>query len=237
MAGVQPMTFLELVQRLRQEGRGPGASGTPVTVVSQVGDAKDQVDWIADAWLRIQMAKQSWRWLYAEKTVATNTTDRIYDLEDIFPVQADRDRFSHWKPKSFTYKVDSLGTDSERPIAQMLWEDYIRQDYASPQTVQFPTSVIVKPDNSLQILQKVSEVGTLKGRYYKSPQMLTANDDEPEMPARFHMLIVWTALVDHAVGDMSVEQLGRARERIKSLWFQLVNDQTEPVQNYARTLA
>lgn len=237
MSAIQPMTYLDLVRRLRQEGRSTGVSTTPTTVEGTLtGDTRDWADWIAESWHRIQMAKQGWRWMYDDVEIAINTTDRDYDLTDAFPVQADRDRFSYWKWGGCKYKVTSEGLAGERPVPHLLWENHVRADYGTVLTAQRPSRIIIMPDDALRLQEKVSEVGTLTARYYKAPQTLALDEDEPEMPAEFHMLIVWDALVDHAVGDLAQEQLVRAERRRDQLWYQLVNRQLEPVVNYAKTM-
>ncbi len=236
MAGVQPKTFLELARTLRQEGRGPGAAGTPTDTEGQTGDSKDYCDWIAESWIRIQMEKQGWRWMFADVEIPVTSAAQDYSLATIFPTATDLERFDHWKPHAFQYTVTSEGLVGQRPLRQRLWEDHIGGDYGSIPAVTRPSGVIVMPDNSLRLREPVTEDGTLLARYYKSPQQLVTKEDVPEFPPQFHMLIVWDAMLEHAVGEVAQEQYTRATNRRTELWYQLLNRQLEPVVNYATTM-
>lgn len=235
MAAIQSMTFLQLARRLRQEGRGSGTDTTPTTVVGATGDSKDYCDWIAESWNRLQNEK-SWRWMFAEKTITWDAAERTQTLAEIFTVQADLDRFSHWKADSFTYYPTADGVATERPIAHLPWEQYLAEEYGTVQSVNRPSHVVVLNNDSLRLKQSPSVAGTMNARYYKKPQLLSVDADVPEMPAEFHMFLVWDALIDHAVADIASEQYQRAINRREMLWYQLMNRQLEPVRNYSRTM-
>lgn len=63
------MTFLELVQRLRQECRVSGTG--PVTVVGQSAEFNRLVTWTNEAWQEIQRGNSYWRFLRASCTCPT----------------------------------------------------------------------------------------------------------------------------------------------------------------------
>lgn len=235
MTALQPMTFLQLARRLRQEGRGTGNAG-PTTVVNQEGDAKDWVDWTAESWNRIQGAKRSWRWMYGTASVNVAAGERDFPLATILPVADDLARFANWKPNSFKYRTVAEGLAGERNLAQGSFENEMMSDFGTPSEANRPNRVSVMTDNSLRIRPTVTEAGVLTGRYYKGPQGLYLDDDVPEMPARFHMLIVWDALVDHAVGEVSQEQYERAVMRRTELWYALLADQLETPSLYSQTM-
>lgn len=236
MAGPTPLTFLEAVRRLRQEGRSSGSQATPTDTVGQTGDVKDWCDWIAESWNRIQMEKQGWRWMFAEVAIPVTSAAQEYSLGDAFPVAADLARFAHWKPYAFKYKVTSEGLVGERPLRHRLWQQFIETDFGETQTAQRPSSVTIMPNNALRLRELPTEAGTLTARYYKAPQALVLAADIPEMPPEFHMLLVWDALLDHAVGELAQEQYARAVDRRAALWYQLMNRELEPVVNYATTM-
>lgn len=237
MTAVQPKTYVEMVRRLRQEGRGAGSVTTPTTLVNVVdGDVKDQMDWIAESWNRIQMAKRNWRWMFDDVEIDVTAGVRDYSMATIFPVADDLARFAHWKRDNFQYKTDAGGLASERPVAEMPWESYAQVDYGTVTPAERPSRVIVLPDNSIRLMETPTVDGTLKARYYKGPQALVNDTDVPEFNAKYHMLIVWDALLDHAVAELSQEQLARATDRKTDLWYSLINNEIEPVRMYGRTM-
>ncbi len=102
------MTFLQLVQRLRQEA---GASGTgPVTVVNQDGELARMVNWINDAWLDIQSQHKDWGWMRTTCTFPTVTSKGTYSAADAgisdFGMWV-RDSFRNYANPAITFTIAS----------------------------------------------------------------------------------------------------------------------------------
>ena len=55
----------------------------------------------------------------------------------------------------------------------------------------------VRPNNTLTLWQIPDGIYTVTGEYYKVPHKLAANTDTLAMPARFHMIVVWKALMHY----------------------------------------
>jgi hypothetical protein len=77
---------------------------------------------------------------------------------------------------------------------------------------------------------KPDGVFTVSGQYWKKPQALAADADEPEMPDEFHMLIVWKALEHYALYESAAESLVRAQKEQKWYMNRLEIDQLPDVQ-------
>ena len=79
------MNFLDLCQRLVQE-TGIADEG-PATVTGQTGDMGRIVNWINDAWLKIQSIRADWNWAWSTGTstltAATNTVTLPATVETI----------------------------------------------------------------------------------------------------------------------------------------------------------
>jgi len=226
------MTFLQMAQRLRQEGRSSGSG--PASVVSQSGDSLDYVTWIQESWNTIQTIKRGWRWMFGSVVIPVTAGMRDISLATIFPAADDLGRFAHWVPSAMKYRTVAGGLADERSVWGGLYVP--ERDYGAVPTANKPTEVIIMPDNSLRLSHQVTEDGVLTARYYKGPQALLADADVPEMPARFHMLIVWNALIDHAISEVAQEQFERAQMRRDELWYALVNDQLDDVDLYSTTM-
>ena len=61
--------------------------------------------------------------------------------------------------------------------------------------------------------------------YWKGLQTLAADADEPEMPADYHMLIVYRALLKYAYNIVAQEILARAGQEGMPLYDALVLNQ------------
>lgn len=226
------MTFLEICQRVYQEGSGSG-SLRPTAVTAQTGDMLLVVNWAIDAWKRIQTNKRTWRWLYADATVSVGVATRDYSIATIFP--STPRRFSHWKPDGFKFYTTADGVASEYKLNHYFFEERYQAEVGSASSAD-PAGIVVMPDRSLRIIESPSRVGTMTATYYKSPQILAANTDEPEMPEQHHMLIVWLALMRYARKEAATEVYEDASNNVEQMMKDLIADQLEPPELHATTL-
>lgn len=227
-------TFLQLCQRLRQEGGGSGTG--PATVVDQLGDMKRFVDWVSDSYKEIQMAKRNWRWLWDEVAIPVTAGQREYTLVQIAALVPTFLRFAHWKKNGFKYYVTSEGVAGERKLNERLFEAAYESEWGTPPSAVRPTTVTVMPNGALRLSHTPTEDGVLTANFYRTPQILAVDADEPEMPEHFHMLIVWHALADHGIVEAASDIYERALIHKGKMFAELMNDQLESVDLYSSTL-
>lgn len=180
------MTFLELCQRLRQE---VGAAGSgPANVSGQAGEMARLVNWVHQAWHEIQM-EQRWRFNWSTGEVELSTSDTIY------PLPAD---FDDWVDATL-----SAGGDRVHVYA---WDDFrkIGNDCLR--------AASIAPDDTLRINAPPKQSVSLAFEYWRTPQSLDGNNDVPRMPERYHMVIVYAAMVQYGLYENAPEvvQQGRA---------------------------
>lgn len=193
-------TYLKLCQNVALEsGTVPGTS-QPTSVTGQIGRLARIVKWVNDAWGDIQR-RHDWRWMEAEFSGTLNAGQETATAADM----GISDRFGSWIYRnegehSFfsIYKV-SEGVSDERPLVYKDW-DYFRRtartgDYADADNQDYPVWITVAPDQSLMTYAIPDTSYQVRGRYRQAPQTLSANTDEPEMPAKFHRLIELGALL------------------------------------------
>lgn len=209
------MTFLELVQTLHYEARLPGSP--PAAVTGQNGRAADLVRWTAQAYEDIQRERDGkWKWLRGEfelDTVASQAAYAYTDCTDALTASPIT-RFRAWDLDSrqppFIYRVsEGLDTERELPIAD--WEYYRRMYRRGVHEESYPLCIAAGPDDKLYFGPTPVDVFHVTGNYWKSNQSLVADQDEPEMPADFHMLVVYTALTKYAYSVVAQEALARAQ--------------------------
>ena len=107
------MTFLELVQRYRQEIGGARGSSGPVTVVGQVGELKRAVDNIADAWVKIQNLHPNWKFQRQTATWTSTAGQATYTLAECGIAAG---TFGHWLREPLRYYVTASGLNTEQRI-------------------------------------------------------------------------------------------------------------------------
>lgn len=89
----------------------------------------------------------------------------------------------------------------------------------------------VAPDKRLLIAPAPDNATySVTADYWAKPTELTADDDEPDMPEQFHMLIVWRALLEVASFDAAPEVETRAKRNLQVIWTDLIEDQAPRIQ-------
>ena len=241
------MNFLQICQRLRREtGLTSSSATTPTTVVSQTGQLKDIVDWAASAYTDLQASRTNWRWLRSTFTLDTTASDDTYAYSDAAVTDsrlpAAISRFSRWCPldsdgysnvKSY---LTSGGVGSEAYLQYLPW-NYFRDIYKKgTQTNGQPLHFTIDPQDNIIIGPKPDAIYTVTGEYQRSAQTLALDADTPEMPADYHMVIVWNALLDYAGKAAAPEVFTRAQVKAAPIMRMLETNQL-PEITFGGTLA
>ncbi len=236
------MTFLELCQAYVREA-GIDRSGTPrpVSVQNQVGELASAVDWVRQAYIEIQRSKSNWAFLRGYFTLDTVDGQQKYAASDCKDVSTgqDVDRFAAWwlddienPPKCY---LKSTGRGGE------YWMTYIERRYFNQLYAignnaiakSMPAHIAIDFDRKLMLGLTPNDVYVVSGEYQKSAQVLTEDDDIPEMPEDFHYLIVYEALRKYGGSDMAPEVLMRVETEGAALRSSLVSDQLPNPGDYA----
>lgn len=223
-------TFLQLVKALRQEC---GIAGTgPTTVVSQVGELKQLVDWTADAYTEIQNRHGGkWRWLNRDFTLATvaSTDKYAYGACDDDLDAAVIDRFSSWSISDVNDPPKIYLTSTG--VAGQTWMVYadlasFRSIYKIGTVVEGqPTHIAIDNQDNLLLGYVPDAIYTVTGTYWQSAQTLAIDADVPEMPAQFHKLIVYKAMEKYAGYNSAPEVMIRAKNEGMPMMRQLEGNQ------------
>lgn len=184
------MTFLELVQRLRQEagiaGNGPGS------VVAQSGELKRLVDWTASSWNDIQISKPNWLWMNGQFQFVTTPGQREYT-----PAQAGiSSRFSSWLTRSV--RIGLNPPNDEILLEPVSYDEYRSIYMVGPQPESRPVVVSVSPAMNLLLGYPPNDTFVVTGEYQKQSQRLVSDGDVPEMPSAYHEAILYLALTKYA---------------------------------------
>jgi len=169
------MNFLQLVQRVRQECSIAGTG--PASVVNQTGQLQSLVDWTADAWNEIQ-GDRLWSWQWEAVTLSFAVGEQ-FKLEGI-PSR-------RWSKNAFRETSE---------MTYVPWETF-RRMYPVPQDGD-PRTWSVRPDGAFMLSTKPVVATSIAVERYAIPTQLDSDDDIPAMPARYHMAVVWKAVMKYA---------------------------------------
>lgn len=192
------MNFLSLAQKVVEKG---GIAGTgPTTVIGQAGELKRVVGYVNEAWNDIQLARNDWRWMRGSVSFSTVANQATYT-----PAQCGVTDLETWlvdsRQNTFRSYVTSDGVGSEIFLSYQpydVWRDCFQYG-AIRDTRSRPMVITVTPDQSLGFGETPDSADyTIVGDYQKMPSELAADADVPGLPAPFHMLIVYRALVLYA---------------------------------------
>lgn len=209
------MTYLQIVRRLARACGMTASANIPATVAGQTGNLLDAVDWANDAYNELQTS-QDWRWLRSQFTV--NTTSGVdayaYGACTDSRLSATISRFSKWfandnltPPKCY---LTSGGVGGQYFLKFIDWESFCSLYRIGNINPSSPCHITVDPQDRLVLGPTPNDVYTITGDYQMGPQVLSVDDDTPEMPSKFHMLIAYDAMRKYAGDQAAQEAMTRA---------------------------
>lgn len=198
-------TLLQLVQAVgRESGTMTGVNIT--TVEGQANRELKVVNYTIAAWVMIQNLHGGWRWMRSEFPAAALTsastaryTAAGWGITDFAEWIRERD--------SLTIYLQATGVSDEGPLDFIPFEQWRRSYARGTQTNSRPSHWSVSPDNEICFGPIPDAVYCVNGLYRETPQVLAANADTPNCPARFHDIIVWRAvqmLNEHDEADVPI---------------------------------
>lgn len=218
------MNFLALVNRARRECGVSGPALASIATDSALSaEGLRFKQWINEAWREIQTEHGEWN--YSLKQVSFNTTAGTYNYTLTALGITD---LGNWKRDTFRAYSTAQGYSNEQIMPFMEYETY-RNVYRygnMRDTRARPVAFSISPaDKSLLIGPVPDDVYTVVGEYYGMPTDLTVDADEPTIPDRYHMLIVYKAMISYAGYEAAPEVMQRGIMGEKKLGALLRIDQ------------
>ena len=214
------MNLLQLVNQTRTEC---GVTGPAlVTVQNQTCESSRMVAWVQQAWIDIQTSKDDW--LFLREPFTFNTVAQQWEYT---AAQAGLTDFGNWKRDSFRCSSVGQNYGDEQLMNFMEWTTYrnlyryanMRRTYARPVVVS------ITPDKSLAFGSIPDQAYVIDGEYYTQPVNLTLDTDTPGVPDRFHMIIVYRAMMYYAGYEAAPEVMARGEFEYRRLYSRLEIDQ------------
>jgi len=202
-------TFLQLCAKLATRSGVIGAA--PVAVTGQAGRQAKCVDWIEQAWVKIQQMHGDWSFLQGEFSGTLTAGDPSYTSVDLGIAS----RFAEWKGdradyRPLTIRNPALGLADEQPLVQISYDRWRLLYDRGAQASNRPLHYAIGPDFSLRFGPKPDKAYAVRGEYRKAPQSLAADADLPDMPERFHDIIVDRAIILISESDEAPQALQSA---------------------------
>ncbi len=181
-------TFVQLAQECRSLS-GIGGTG-PSDVALAVGIELKIVNYVKNAWNAIQAHPKQWKWMWGDyQPVGGNPLQTVASVRDYVLVDVDEIFV-----KTFRSYLTATG-ESDRQ--RMTWLDYEKFQNAYGVVVSTddrPIKATRLPTGNLRFYPTPDAIYSIELEFIKTPQALAVNGDIPEMPERFHQLIVYEAL-------------------------------------------
>lgn len=224
-------TFLQLVEDLARESGGTARA--PTSVVGQTGRQEKLVGWVRGAWLQIQNLHAYWTFLRSEWVGSMTIGQASYTPAQIAfsdPTNAlaaprfgeflgDADRYT-----PTTIYDPALGRKDENALRQVPWERWRMSFDRGVMDDGRPGFYCLAPDGTFRADYVPDKAFVLRGEYRKTPQRLEIDADVPDMPERFHEIIVWRAIQLMASSDEAPLAMNLADDKYRELKMAMERD-------------
>lgn len=220
------MNFLELVQKLHTKCGVTGAEPTGLT--EQPQEINRLIGWINESWMYIQTAREDWQWMRSTFSFETVSGQAVYT-----PEEAGITDFGNWQRGNFRNYVTATGTNSEIRMDDeydyQMWRD-VYQFGANRNTRTRPIEVTITPEKYLGLGPVPIDGYTVTGSYFKVPTEMVNATDEPSMPPRFHMAIVYKAMTLYGAYESAPEVYDEGKDEFRRMGTMLGINQRPMIQ-------
>ena len=215
------MNYLALVKRAISEAGASGVNNV-TTVANASGELLRFTQWINQAWIDIQNKRSDW--LFMRKSVQFNLIANQAEYSVTSAPIALTD-YGSWIVESFRIYKDTISNE-----LRLWYLDYIpfRDTYLLNTTrtsYSQPNVVTVSPSKSLIFALPPDYAYTVLGDYQRTATNLVADTDIPDLPERFHMMLVYGALKHYGAYESYPEKFTFAMEEYVRLNRQMEIDQ------------
>lgn len=219
------MNFLKLCQRAASECGIPGDG--PEAVTGQTGEAQRIVNWVNDAWLDLQSLSEQWLFMRTTATFATVAGQPTYT-----PAECGVTNFGNWCRDTFRNYDTAAGIASEIFLPYLEYEAWRNTyQYGGMRLTQTrPVQMSIAPDKSICLGPYPSAGYTVYGDYFTIPAYMVEATDEPgNLPVRFHMIIVYDAMMRYGAFESAPEVYQRGQNKYKEMMGRLEINQLPDV--------
>lgn len=218
------MNFLALCQKVVRDS-GTISGDRPVTVTNQTGRLGKIIHFVREAWQEIQNDRPDWQWM--EQDFTAQLTPHVSQYSAVSLGIPDLARFL---PDTISLHDPVIGPADEQMIPYLERRAF-RHTYQIGTTTapNRPQHITLDTKGGLILGPTPDRAWQMRGLYVKQPQILQADDDMPDCPSRFHMVIAWRALMLLGEHDEDEITILKARRLYRNMRDDLISDETPPV--------
>jgi hypothetical protein len=222
------MNLLQLVNRAVMESGVTGTSFSNTTVQNATGELLRFTTWINQAWQDLQNEHDgAWNWMRSDFSFTTVAQQAEYPYASA-PLSLTT--FGSWNTDTFRIYKDSINNETYLPYLEYR---HFRDQFllgSLRTSYSYPSRFTVSPTQSIILALPPEDTSyVVSGQYQITPTTLSADADIPGMPVRFHMLIVWGALIAGGWYENAPEMLARGTKEYKKLKAALEHNQLPAV--------
>ena len=215
------MNFLQLAQRLHSETLRSTAA--PTAYVGANDRHLRLFNRVADAWRDLQ-SERDWKWMRGTTDAPLTIGQQVYTGAELGATN-----FGRWRPEDNTYSVQLYidGSPNTLWVASEWDLDSIRNQWVYRSNNVSSTPLVWASDEQQRMVigPKPAVAYKIRAEYWTEPTELLADGDTPNMPDRFHLLLVWAALKGMALDDAAPEIRAKAEENYTAMHDRLRRDQ------------
>lgn len=214
------MNFVALVERLRMEC---GVSGPYITDLQ--GTLPREIErlkrWTITSWVEIQTRHPDWLFL---RTQSSHTIPAHGST--LTPAEFTAGTVQDWHADTFRIGPDSGTFADSEPLPVMDYEAWrIGPGMTLTPEAQPNLLAIREKDQALFVSPQADQQYKLWYDYQRTPQELSGNTDVPICPARFHMIIVYRAMMKYGRYEAAPEVLADGRAEYRRMLGEMQEDQ------------
>lgn len=222
-------TYLQLCKKVCYEAGIAGGAAAITTVVGNTGELHRVTQYVRDALIEIENRYQhsglQLRYQTRSFVLTTVAEQAEYEWDDAAVEDEDDataiDRFQTWLVKDFNdpprIYLQSAGVGTQGYLVYMPWIDFKRRYRVGTQVSSAPQDITIDNRNRIVLGPTPSDVYVVQADYILGPQDLNLGDDPnvnvPIMPANFHDVIVWRALMEYGLHENAPEVVSRAENK------------------------
>lgn len=219
-------TRLELVRALALQSGTLAGGTTLATTIGASGRAQKLVAWIDEAWEDIQEQRPGqWLWMRNEFESTLSAGAKRYTGAS-FGIARFRhfDEDTRFENKYWIYDAD-IGQPDEAPLSQVPYDIWRMKWDRRSHNQSRPVEYALSPAGEFCVGPAPDRPFAIRGSNWKSPQVLLADGDAPEMPGYHHKAIVYRAMMLMADSDESPETGAGAGREFRRRFVRLCEDQ------------
>lgn len=226
------MNYIQLAQAVKRES---GMSGTVASVITTISEDARIVQWVDWATRDIVLAREDWRFRRGTATAAAATAQASDPAVDFSLTD-----FVSWKKANQSYAPSAYrvsdGESTERRLQWMTYDQFRMTFMVGSQSPGAATYWSISPEEDFLLGPAPDSAHFIRADYIKGYQGYVDDTSTPQIPERFHMLIVWRALMEYAGYDAASETYQRAEGNYRSMWTNMVQTQLDTPGFAARSL-